>query len=61
MGGTGVNTGDLMSSGKCIGGVEFEDNITLAIIEAANSYTGVGTYRFNIYVKSFDNIWNLYE
>lgn len=61
IGGTGVNTGDLMDSGKCIGGIVLESVITLVTVEAASSYTGVGTYRFNIYVKSSDNIWNSYE
>lgn len=61
MGGTGANTGDLMDSGKCIGGIILENVLTLVMVEAANSYTGVGTYRFNIYVKSPDDIWNPYE
>jgi hypothetical protein len=61
MGGTGVNTGDLMASGYCIEDVEIENTVTYAEIAAAGGWTGVGTYRFNIYVKSSDDIWNLYE
>jgi len=61
MGGTGVNTGDLMASGSCIGSLEVENTITMAIISGAAGYTGPGDYRFNIYVKSLDDIWTFYE
>lgn len=61
MGGTGANTGDLMASGYCVADVEVETIVTYDEIAAAGSYSGDGTYRFNIYVKSEDDIWNLYE
>ena len=61
MGGTGVNTGDLLASGSCIGNLELENTITVAQIKAAGSYSGYGEYRINIYVKSTDNIWTFYE
>jgi hypothetical protein len=61
MGGTGVNTGDLLASGSCIGNLEVENIITFAQISAASSYTGPGAYRFNIYVRSSDGIWTFYE
>ncbi len=61
MGGTGVNTGDLLVSGACIGDLEVENTITVAQIQSAVSYSGYGEYRLNIYVKSTDNIWTFYE
>jgi len=61
MGGTGVNTGDLLASGSCIANLEVENIITFAEISAASGYTGVGDYRFNIYVRSSDGIWTFYE
>lgn len=61
MGGTGVNTGDLIASGICIGNLEVENIITMAQISAASEYDGAGTYRLNIYVKSMDDIWTFYE
>ena len=60
MGGTGVYTGDLMFTGYVIADVEFEHIITAAMITSASSYTGPGTYRFNVYVQSSDGIWNPY-
>jgi hypothetical protein len=61
MGGTGVNTGDLLASGSCIANLEVENIITFAQISGASSYTGEGSYRFNIYVRSSDGIWTFYE
>jgi hypothetical protein len=61
MGGTGVNTGDLLASGACIGDLEVENTITVTQIKAATSYSGYGEYRLNIYVKSTDDIWTFYE
>ena len=61
MGGTGVNTGDLLASGSCVGDLEVENIITFAQISGASSYTGEGSYRFNIYVRSSDGIWTFYE
>jgi hypothetical protein len=49
-----------MISGRVIANVEYEDIITAAMIMAAPGYTGAGTYRFNVYVKSTDDIWNPY-
>ncbi len=60
MEGTGVTTGDLMAEGYIIADVEFENIITSDMILAASSYTGPGTYRFNMYVQSSDGIWNPY-
>lgn len=61
LGGTGAETGDLLASGYCVASVENENIVTFDEISAAGNYTGFGTYRFNIYVKSEDNVWNLYE
>jgi len=61
MGGTGVTTGDLLASGHCIADMEMENVLTATAIKAATSYTGDGSYRFNIYVKSSDEIWTPYE
>jgi len=61
IGGTGANTGDLVASGYCVADMEVENIITLDDIETAIGGPADGTYRFNIYVKSEDDIWNLYE
>ena len=61
MEGTGANTGDLLASDYCVANVEMENEVTYTQIAAASNYSGNGTYRFNIYVKSVDDIWNLYE
>jgi hypothetical protein len=61
MEGTGVNTGDLMASGYAIADMEMENVFTATEIKAASGYSGDGTYRFNIYVKSPDDIWSPYE
>jgi len=61
MGGTGANTGDLITSGACAADTEMVTTITFAQISAASGYSGAGQYRFNIYVKSSDDIWTPYE
>ena len=61
MGGTGANTGDLIASGACAADQNMITEITYAQVAAAGSFAGEDTYRFNIYVKSSDDIWTPYE
>lgn len=61
VGGSGVNTGDLVKSGNTLANFNFRTDITDSDIEGATTFSGSGSYRFNIYVKSNDNIWNPYE
>lgn len=60
MGGTGANTGDLIAAGACPANTEMVNEITFSDISGAAGYTGEGEYRFNIYVKSSDDIWTPY-
>ncbi len=61
LGGSGVNTGDLLTSGSCIADWEVENIIAMSDITTASGYAGSGSYRFNIYVRSTDGIWTFYE
>jgi len=62
MGGTGASTGALLDSGEdCIANTPTDLEITASDITTASGYSGYGTYRFNVYVKSVDDIWNPYE
>ena len=60
MGGTGANTGDLIASGSCAADTEMVNTILFTDISGASGYSGEGEYRFNIYVKSSDDIWTPY-
>jgi hypothetical protein len=60
VGGNGVGTGSLIKSGKTFAGFEVKSEITDDELESMSTFSGTGTYRFNIYVKSEDNIWNPY-
>ena len=60
MGGTGAETGDLIATGTCAADTDMLNTITFADISGAAGYTGEGEYRFNIYVKSSDDIWTPY-
>lgn len=57
LGGTGYGTGDALASGTAIGGLIYEHTFTDDQLESAAGYTGAGSYRYNIYVKSEDDIW----
>jgi hypothetical protein len=61
MGGSGANTGALLVGGVCIADQEMINEITYTDITTASGYEGAGEYRVNIYVKSSDDIWNVYE
>jgi len=61
MGGTGVNTGDLIDSGETMANFVITTEIKDTNIENASSFSGDGSYRFNIYVKSSDDIWTPYN
>lgn len=58
MGGTGYGTGDTIASGTAVSYYDMKNTITDDEIEAAASYAGSDSYRFDIYVQSEDGIWN---
>jgi hypothetical protein len=61
IGGTGANTGSLLTSGDTFADFEIRTEVTDSDIEAATTFSGAGSYRFNVYVKSEDDIWTPYE
>lgn len=61
LGGDGVSTGHLIKEGNTFGNFIVRTDITDADIEAATTFSGAGSYRFNIYVKSADNIWTPFD
>lgn len=61
LGGSGANTGGLIKSGNTLSNFVIRTDITDATIESAPTYSGTGSYRFNIYVKSSDDIWTPYN
>jgi len=60
MGGTGQSTGDLIESGTIPEDLPIETEISDTDITTASGYAGEQSYRFNIYVKSSDDIWTPY-
>jgi hypothetical protein len=61
VGGTGANTGYLALSGNTFANFSIRNEITDTILEEATSFSGTGSYRFNVYVKSEDDIWTPYQ
>jgi len=61
MSGSGVSTGDLVKSGNTFANFVVRTEISDSDIEGATTFSGAGTYRFNVYVKSADNIWTPYN
>jgi hypothetical protein len=61
IGGDGVNTGSLVESGNTAANISIKTIIEDSDIEAATTFSGTGSYRFNIYVKSVDDAWTLYD
>lgn len=61
MGGGGVGTGDLLKSGNTFANFSVRTELTDADIEGATTFSGAGSYRFNVYVKSDDEIWTPYN
>ncbi len=61
LGGTGVNTGELLFSGNTLANFTMRHTIDDSDIENATSYSGTGPYRFNVYVKSTDDLWSPYN
>jgi len=59
IGGTGNSTGDLIESGNATANIAIETEV-LDDITTASGYDGEKAYRFNIYVKSTDDIWTPY-
>lgn len=61
MGGSGHHTGDLIESGNIGASVARDTEVTDDDITTASGYAGEQAYRFNIYVKSVDDIWTPYN
>lgn len=61
LGGTGVSTGSLIETGNTFSNFVVNTTITDSDIEGATTFSGTGTYLFNIYVKSDDGIWTPYN
>lgn len=61
IGGIGANSGFLTASGNTFADFSIRNEIIDTDIEAATSFSGTGSYRFNVYVKSEDNIWTPYQ
>lgn len=61
VGGTGANSGDLVKSGSTFANFSIRNEITDTDLEGAASFSGTGSYRFNVYVKSEDDIWTPYQ
>jgi len=61
VGGDGVGTGYLVKSGNTTRNLSIKANLTDADIEGVTTFSGAGLYRFNIYVKSVDDVWNSYN
>lgn len=59
--GTGVSSGFLTASGNTFANFSIRNEITNTDLEAATSFSGSGSYRFNVYVKSEDDIWTPYQ
>lgn len=60
IGGAGAETGDLIRSGNTFADFVIRTDITDADIEGAATFSGAGSYRFNVYVKSDDDVWTPY-
>jgi len=61
MGGTNANTGDLIEAGRTYADFEYSSYLEDEDITTASGFSGNTGYRFNIYVKSEDDIWSPYE
>jgi hypothetical protein len=61
VGGDGANTGDLVKSGNTFANFMVRNEITDTDLENATSFSGSGSYRFNVYVQSEDDIWTPYH
>ena len=62
VGGTGANTGSLVKSGNTFADFRVRNEITDSDLEAASPvFSGTGSYRFNVYVQSEDDIWTPYQ
>ncbi len=61
IGGNNVETGSLLKSGNTLSNFSVRTDITDSDIEAATTFSGTGSYRFNVYVKSVDNVWTPYD
>lgn len=60
IGGSGAETGYLVKSGNTFADFSVRTDITDTTIEGATTFSGAGSYRFNVYVKSEDDVWTPY-
>jgi len=61
VGGDNVGTGYLVKSGNTTRHLSIKTNLTDTDIEGVTTFSGEGVYRFNIYVKSVDDVWSPYN
>lgn len=61
MSGDSVGTGDLIKSGNTFANFSVRTELTDSDIEGATTFSGAGSYRFNVYVKSDDDVWTPYN
>ena len=61
IGGSGHGTGGLVASGDIIADYAINTEIDDSDITTWSGYAGEASYRFNIYVKSSDDIWTPYN
>lgn len=60
IGGNKVHTGYLADSGNVYAGLEVATVVEDTTIEAATTFSGSGSYEFNIYIKN-NNVWTSYK
>lgn len=61
IGGSGQSTGGLVDSGYCATDSAVFTDVEDDDITTWSGYTGAGSYRFNVYVQSVDDIWTPYN
>jgi len=61
IGGSGSETGSTVDTGYCASDVAVDTIVMDDDITTWSGYSGTGSYRFNIYVKSIDDIWTPYD
>lgn len=61
VGGSGQATGGLIDSGYCAADASVDTEVQDDDVTTWSGFTGAGSYRFNVYVQSVDDIWTPYN
>ncbi len=61
IGGSGRNTGGIVETGYVAAASAIDTEVVYTDITTWSGYGSPGSYRFNIYVMSTDNLWNPYN